>query len=113
MYVKIKLIENQEDDLVSGTFHIETYSKAFVDELKKYKCPFRLSKYLTDEENKSYTPLSKPLKDERKYNFIIEKCATSSFFKTAISAQRVINHFVTCVKNCIQLRVGHLEHMIR
>jgi hypothetical protein len=71
MYVKIKLIENQEYDLVSGTFHIETYSKKFVDEIKKFICPFRLSIYLTKEENILYTSLSNPLSID-KYNLSID-----------------------------------------
>ena len=71
MYIKIKLIENQKNDLVSGTFYLETYSKKFVDEIKKFICPFRLSMYLTKEENKLYTSLSNPLSID-KYNLSID-----------------------------------------
>lgn len=77
MYVKIKLIENQEDDLASGSSDIETYSKEFVEELKKYKCPFRLAMFLTKEENKSYTSLDKPLDDD-KYKLIIDLSETTT-----------------------------------
>ena len=71
MLIKIKLIEHDEDDIVSGTFHLETYDKEFVDELKKYVCPFRLANYLTESENKEYTSFYKEL-DHSKYNLIID-----------------------------------------
>lgn len=71
MYIKIKILKEQKDSLISSTFHIETYDKNFVNELKKYICPFRLTMFLTEKENKEYTPLKKSL-SENQYSLIID-----------------------------------------
>lgn len=75
MKILIKILDNKENEsiqkLLNARFSIETYSKEFVSEIKKYECPFRLVNFLTKEEGKAYTYL-KELDAESDYDMILD-----------------------------------------
>jgi hypothetical protein len=48
MLIEIYLSKPVEPLGDCATFYIETENKYFIEEVKKYKCPFRLSKFLDE-----------------------------------------------------------------
>ena len=74
IFVKVKLIN--DDEYISGTVHLQTTNRKFIEELKKFICPFRLSNYLTQEENKSYTSFFEPL-SHNEYALSIDLSSTT------------------------------------
>lgn len=71
MKVKIIVAKPTKEDVVSSVFAIETTSKEFVTELKKYACPMRITKYLDEHNKESYTNLSDDLPNEE-FELIID-----------------------------------------
>ena len=71
MIIKVIIHKTKENDLVTGAYILETYSKDFVEELNKYVCPQRMVDFLIKEEKKSFRLLKEDI-DEKDIQQVID-----------------------------------------